>query len=77
MATCEVCHNDYDKAFEVKVGGRTHVFDCFECAINALAPTCRECGVRIIGHGVEKGDDIFCGAHCAHRAGVAEIRDRA
>lgn len=77
MATCEVCHNEYDKAFEVVVDGHAHVFDCFECAINALAPQCRECGVRIIGHGVEKDDGIFCSAHCANQAGVPEVRDRA
>jgi hypothetical protein len=38
MATCEVCENEYDKAFEVVVGGKHHTFDSFECAIHALAP---------------------------------------
>jgi len=37
-ATCEVCGNVYDKCFELKIGGQTHVFDSFECAIHALAP---------------------------------------
>ncbi len=45
-ATCEVCGNVYDKCFEVKMGGKTHVFDSFECAIHALAPTCAHCGCR-------------------------------
>ena len=27
MATCEVCGNDYDKAFQVTVAGATHTFD--------------------------------------------------
>jgi len=27
MATCEVCGNDYDKAFEVTVAGAIHTFD--------------------------------------------------
>ena len=36
MAKCEVCGNDYDKSFEVKAGGKTHVLDSFECAIHAL-----------------------------------------
>ena len=35
MVVCEVCGNDYDKAFEVRAGGATHVFDSFECAIHA------------------------------------------
>ena len=40
MATCEVCGNDYDKAFQLTAGGETHTFDSFECAIHAVAPTC-------------------------------------
>src|SRR5438552_19055090 len=27
MATCEVCENEYDKAFEVVVAGKHHTFD--------------------------------------------------
>jgi hypothetical protein len=38
MPTCEVCENEYDKAFEVAVGGERHTFDSFECAIHELAP---------------------------------------
>jgi hypothetical protein len=52
MAVCEVCGNDYDKTFEVGAGGAVHIFDSFECAIQALAPSCAHCGCRIIGHGV-------------------------
>jgi hypothetical protein len=77
MAVCEVCGNDYDKAFEVRMGGSTHTFDSFECAIHALAPTCAHCGCRIIGHGVESDRRIFCCAHCAGAEGVSELRDRA
>ena len=29
--------NDYDKSFEVRMGGRTMIFDSFECAIQVLA----------------------------------------
>ena len=53
MARCEQCGNDYDKSFEVKMGGRTMIFDSFECAIHMLAPVCPHCGCRVIGHGVE------------------------
>jgi hypothetical protein len=77
MAVCDVCGNDYDKAFEVTMGSRTHTFDSFECAIHALAPTCATCGVRIPGHGLEKGDRIFCCGHCAESQGVSDLRDRA
>ncbi len=76
MARCEVCGNDYDKAFTMVMAGKEHVFDSFECAINALAPTCAHCGCRIIGHGVEAQEEIYCCASCADHAGVKGIRDR-
>jgi hypothetical protein len=77
MSTCEVCGNDYDKAFTVTSGGRTHTFDSFECAIQALAPVCRHCGCRVIGHGVEQGGAVFCCAHCAKMSGAQGLKDRA
>jgi hypothetical protein len=77
MAQCEVCGNDYDKAFEVLVAGRRYRFDSFECAIDALAPRCAHCDCRIIGHGVEARGRIFCCAYCASREGVAQLKDRA
>ena len=76
MATCEVCGNDYDKAFQVVTDGRAHVFDSFECAIHALAPRCSHCGCMIIGHGAEAGGKMFCCAHCAKKSGVHGIDDR-
>ena len=76
MAQCEVCGNQYDKAFEVLMTGRTHVFDSFECAIAALAPTCKHCSCKIIGHGVEANGAFYCCAHCAKAVGVQGIRDR-
>lgn len=77
MAVCEVCGNDYDKAFEVRKDGADHVFDSFECAMHALAPTCRQCGVRIAGHGLEHAGEMYCCANCAKRAGVEGLADRA
>jgi hypothetical protein len=59
MARCEVCGNDYDKSFEILRAGKSHIFDSFECAIHALAPTCKHCGCRIIGHGMEAQGGIF------------------
>lgn len=76
MATCEVCGNDYDKAFEVKAGGRTHVFDSFECAIHKLAPRCVHCNCTVIGHGVEAAGKMYCCAHCAKKSGVRGVDDR-
>ena len=77
MAQCEVCGNDYDKAFQVIVAGTTHTFDSFECAIHAVAPICAHCGCRIIGHGVEADGRIFCCANCAKQAGDDRLTDRA
>jgi hypothetical protein len=76
MTTCEVCGNEYDKAFEVIASGESHVFDSFECAIHALAPTCAQCGCRVVGHGVEARGNYYCGAHCARRSGVSGVDDR-
>lgn len=77
MGVCEVCGNKYDKAFQVIMGGKTHTFDSFECAIHALAPTCAHCGCRIVGHGVEAADGVmFCCAHCAEHQGVTSLKDR-
>jgi hypothetical protein len=76
MARCETCGNDYDKAFEVTMNGTTHTFDSFECAIHALAPTCRNCGIHIVGHGLEKEGTFFCCDHCAEVKGVMGLRDR-
>jgi len=77
METCEVCGNDYDKSFEVKMGGKSYLFDSFECAINKLAPKCGHCDNRIIGHGVEAGGKFYCCANCARQASVKGIQDRA
>jgi hypothetical protein len=74
---CEVCGNEYDKTFELVLGGRRRASDCFECAIHAMAPACAHCGCRIIGHGLESAGRMFCCAHCAHAEGVAELKDRA
>jgi len=77
MAKCETCGNDYDKTFTVTKEGESHQFDSFECAIQALAPTCENCGCKIIGHGVEDDGTFFCCAHCAEKQGVTGLEDRA
>ena len=76
MAKCEVCGNEYDKSFEIIQAGESHVFDSFECAIHALAPTCEHCDCRIIGHGMEAGGRFFCSAYCARESNVPDLKDR-
>jgi Rieske Fe-S protein len=77
MARCDVCGNDYDKAFTITRGERTGTFDAFECAIHAMAPECAHCGCKVIGHGVEHDGRIFCCAHCARHMGAQGLADRA
>lgn len=74
---CDVCGNDYDKAFKVLRDGKTMTFDSFECAIHALAPVCPHCQCRVIGHGVETKTAIYCCASCATHEGESGLRDRA
>jgi hypothetical protein len=75
MAKCETCGNEYERAFQVIMHGTEHTFDSFECAIQALAPTCAHCGCRVIGHGVEDGATVYCCAHCAAEEGIMALKD--
>jgi hypothetical protein len=77
MASCAICGNDYDKAFRVVMGEASYTFDSFECAIQALAPSCPQCGCKIIGHGVEANGAMYCCAHCASHQGVTAVQERA
>jgi hypothetical protein len=78
MAACDVCGNEYDKPMVISVGGATHTFDSFECAIHAIAPRCAHCACAILGHGIEGPDaTMYCCAHCARASGVEGVADRA
>lgn len=75
MGICATCGNQYDDTFTVTKDGQSFDFDSFECAIHKLAPSCARCGCRVIGHGVQHGDTVYCGAHCAHQAGETGLVD--
>jgi hypothetical protein len=75
MQKCVNCGNEYAKSFQVIMDGEKFVFDSFECAINTLAPHCSHCRTRVIGHGVEEGEKIFCCARCAKAAGIEGLTD--
>jgi hypothetical protein len=77
MGKCDVCGNEYDKSFEVRLGGRSYTFDSLECAAQKLAPACVHCGCRVLGHGLEQDGQVFCCAHCARASGKRDVRDRA
>lgn len=71
MARRDVCGNDYRRAMEIRYQNSVGTYDSFECAIQKIAPVCEHCRCRVIGHGVEHGDRIFCCAHCAEKSGVS------
>jgi hypothetical protein len=74
-AQCETCGNTYDRCMEVILDGRSHTFDCFQCAIQTLAPACAHCGSTIIGHGVESRDELYCCEHCARHSNESASTD--
>ncbi len=63
-------------AFEVHAQGAVLTFDSFECAIHHMAPSCEHCGCKILGHGVQAGERMYCCAHCATASGVTGLADR-
>jgi hypothetical protein len=65
MARCETCGTEYEPALQITLRGKTHYFDCFQCAIQTLAPSCGRCGCQIIGHGHEVDGIYYCCKHCA------------
>jgi hypothetical protein len=75
MTRCDTCGNEYERSLEVTLDGQAYTFDCFECAIHKLAPSCGTCGCRILGHGVQSDDQMFCCAHCSRQGGVRGITD--
>ena len=74
--TCDLCGNEYDNCFTITRGDREGTYDSFECAITAWAPGCAHCGCRILGHGVQSGDLIFCCSHCARAYVGTDHSDR-
>jgi len=75
LQACESCGNQYDRMMRIERGGESHLFDCFECAIQKLAPHCAHCDTRIIGHGLEADSAIYCCASCARAEGEHGLRD--
>ncbi len=75
MPICNLCGNDYKNSFEIKIYDQTYQFDCFECAIHQLAPTCHNCDCKIIGHGIEVEPYFYCCAHCARQVEIYSTKD--
>ena len=79
---CDMCGNEDANCFEVTMGSDpavTYTFDCFECAIQRLAPVCAHCRCRVVGHGVEierpSGEVLLCCAFCARWGEVGREPD--
>jgi hypothetical protein len=75
MSVCETCGNYYENNMSIRIAGQEHLFDCFECAIHALAPRCGNCKVPVVGHGVEVDGAVYCSAHCGRVKGGRSFRD--
>lgn len=71
MSRCIVCGANSDRIFTLTTrDGEHYTFDCFECAIDRMAPRCAYCGLRIIGHGISSSGSFFCSPHCAQFLGI-------
>jgi len=75
MEKCDQCGNAYEHTFHVTMKGSAFTFDSFECAIEKLAPRCHQCSTRIMGHGLESNERLYCCANCARNEGVVNLKD--
>lgn len=73
---CEVCGNNNTNCFEVHLGGVSHIFDSFECAMRALSPRCGYCNCQIRGHSVVLGNKVYCSYQCANEDHAREYELR-
>ncbi len=76
MARCEVCGNDYDKAFEVVLNEQSHTFDSFECAIRALAPVLHPLWLQSNWARRRSRRQHFLLCSCAEHSGAVGTQDR-
>jgi hypothetical protein len=76
MPQCEVCGNDYDKAFQVIVAGTTHTFDSPECAIRAVDPPAPTAAAGSSGTSWRATAHRRC-VNCAKHEGDDRLVDRA
>jgi hypothetical protein len=74
MKPCELCGNESNRTFEVISAGVSHTFDSIECAATVIAPHCKHCDCRILGHAYDVDGDMFCCVHCAEMFGQQELR---
>jgi len=68
MTKCETCGSQTGDLFEVVKGGVSRTFDSFECAIEAMARPCENCGCLITGNDAVEGASIFCCSACQQQS---------
>ncbi len=64
MTKCETCGRQNEGLFEVIKDGVSRTFDSFDCAIEAMARPCKNCGCLITGNDSLDGDITFCCGAC-------------
>src|SRR4029079_3929802 len=72
MSRCDLCGSECDDPLLVVMAGKSHTFDCLECAIYSLAPLCAHCGCRVTGRSAERHGRTYCSAQCANSAARAK-----
>lgn len=61
---CDHCGKPHQEFLKVVMAEKTYTFDCFDCAIQTLAPICPQCHCRIIGVGYERNHLKYCSREC-------------
>lgn len=65
MTVCSTCRLETREPLIINYHNKNVYYCCFECAITALAPACRQCRCKVIGHGTYGSNgEIFCSHHC-------------
>ena len=64
LTACESCGHATRNGILITVGGVTHYFDSFQCAIHCMAAECEHCGCRILGRPLEAQQRLFCSQEC-------------
>lgn len=74
MSKCETCGNPNGQFFEVVKDGKTRTFDSFDCAIEAMASPCENCGCLITGIDSVGVNARFCCSACQRQASESTNR---
>ena len=73
MRSCRKCGQPAQVPVSIRTGdGPSYTFDCFDCAIEMVAPRCPECRRAYLGRPVTSGEHRFCSTACSQRRQVRE-----